>query len=73
MSAVVLALVTRQFSNWAMPLYAMAILYAIGGLCWLVIDASTPGYRLDKLIISRGGGNPVDQSKYFCGWPAYKG
>jgi MFS family permease len=42
MSPVVLALVVRQFSDWAMPLYATAILYAIGALCWLAIDASKP-------------------------------
>jgi MFS transporter, ACS family, glucarate transporter len=42
LSPVVLALVVREFSSWAMPLYATAILYGFGALCWLVIDASKP-------------------------------
>lgn len=42
LSPIVLALVVRSFSNWAMPLYATAILYGIGALCWFVIDASKP-------------------------------
>ena len=42
LSPVVLALVVREFSSWAMPLYATAILYGFGALCWLIIDASKP-------------------------------
>jgi MFS transporter, ACS family, glucarate transporter len=42
LSPVVLALVVREFSNWAMPLYFTAALYAVGGLCWFLIDASKP-------------------------------
>jgi ACS family glucarate transporter-like MFS transporter len=42
LSPVVLALVVREFSNWAVPLYVTALLYGLGGLCWLLIDASKP-------------------------------
>lgn len=42
LSPVVLALVVKEFSNWAMPLYLTAILYAIGGLAWFLVDASEP-------------------------------
>jgi MFS family permease len=42
LSPVILALIVREFSNWAMPLYLTAILYGLGGLCWFLIDASKP-------------------------------
>lgn len=42
LSPVILALVVREFSDWAVPLYVTAILYGFGALCWLLIDASKP-------------------------------
>ncbi len=42
LSPVVLAFVVREFSDWAVPLYLTAILYGLGALCWLLIDASKP-------------------------------
>jgi MFS family permease len=42
LSPVILAMVVREFSTWAMPLYVTAALYALGGACWLLIDASRP-------------------------------
>jgi MFS family permease len=47
LSPVILALIVREFSSWAMPLYFTAILYALGGVAWLLVDASKP-LRLDS-------------------------
>jgi len=38
-SPIILGYVLQTTGNWSIPLYATGILYTLGGLCWLVIDA----------------------------------
>lgn len=37
LSPLILALCLRRFSSWDMGLYTIAVLYLIGGLCWLFV------------------------------------
>lgn len=45
LSPVVLGYMLERTGNWDVPLYGTGVLYILGGLCWLVIDASRA--RLD--------------------------
>jgi MFS family permease len=38
LSPVVLALLVDRFADWTLPLYVMAVLYAISSVCWAFVD-----------------------------------
>ena len=44
-SPVVIGLCLERFASWDLPLYTVAVAYAISTCAWLVVD---PGYRLER-------------------------
>jgi MFS family permease len=45
LSPLVLALMLRHFSSWTPGLYLTGVLYLLGALCWLAIDAGKPIWK----------------------------
>ena len=39
---VIVAYSVSWFHNWDFPLYLLAALFAIGAVCWLIIDPEKP-------------------------------
>jgi ACS family glucarate transporter-like MFS transporter len=42
LSPIVLALIVRQFSSWAAPLYLTGFIYGLGAVAWCMVDANRP-------------------------------
>jgi MFS-type transporter involved in bile tolerance (Atg22 family) len=38
LSPILVAVLVDRFSNWTLPLYVMAALYAVSSLCWAFVD-----------------------------------
>lgn len=54
LSPVIIGFVLQYWQNWSMPLYLTGVLFALGAVCWIFIDATRPIQWNDEVPTGAG-------------------